>query len=85
LDLEEAARAVKPRIILEFDECERPGITHAVRRSTATKVVDADAGSAYQTMCGEMLYSDSKRLSYKRGIPACIRCMVALVEEAVCL
>jgi hypothetical protein len=73
------------RVITEHDENERPGITHAVRRSTATKVVDADAGSQYLTMCGEMLYSPSKRLSYKRGIPECIRCMVALCEETVCL
>lgn len=72
---------MNPRVIFEHDEYEEPGLLHAVRRSTSTKV-DADAGSAYQTMCGEMLYSESKRLSYRRGIPTCLRCTLALVEEA---
>lgn len=72
---------MKPRVIFEYDENEAPGLLHAVRQSTATKIVDADAGSAYLTMCGEMLYSASKRLSYKRGDPTCVRCTLALIEE----
>ena len=71
------------RIIIEHDENEQLGVLHGVRRSTARKVFEADAGSEYLTLCGEVLYSVSSRLSFKRGIPNCVRCMVAACEEAV--
>lgn len=71
----------KTRVIAEFDENEQPGVLHGVRRSTASKV--DSGGSQYLTLCGEILISEAKRLSYKRGIPNCIRCTVAACEEAV--
>ena len=76
---------MKPRVIFEFDEYERPGLLHAVRRSTTDAAAVADAASLYQTMCGELLYSNTKQLSYKRGIPTCVRCTLALIEEIACL
>lgn len=76
---------MRPRVVFEHDESDRLTLLHGVRRSTNTKIVDADAQSAYLTMCGEMLYSDMRSLTYKRGIPTCVRCTLAIIEEALCL
>jgi len=73
---------VNPRVVFEHDESEEPGLLHAVRRAWSTNADDPDTGSAYQTMCGEMLYSVALYPSRKRGIPTCLRCTLALVEEA---
>lgn len=74
---------VLPRVVTEYDEDERPGLMHAVR--FAKRLGAGEAGCSYQAMCGEMLFSDAKRPSRKRGIPGCVRCVLVLVEEAVCL
>lgn len=73
---------MNPRIVVETDESERPTVTHAVRRATTTKV-DLGHSCAYQTMCGEILVSDAKTPTRKRGIPNCLRCVIAGAEEAV--
>lgn len=74
------------RVIVEHDEYEMPTpITHGIRRATTKNVLfDSEGGSQYLLMCGELLYSSSKKLCRKRGIPTCLICMVAMVEEAVC-
>jgi hypothetical protein len=71
---------MKPRIVTETDEYEQPGVTHGVRRTTTTQ---CDGGAGYFTLCGEVLISSAKRPSQKRGIPNCVRCVIAACEEAV--
>ena len=80
-------REMLPRVIWEHDEIEQPTLAHAIRRARRKSALDGDvdAQSVYQTMCDEILYSQSKTLSRERGIPGCVRCMFALCEEAVCL
>lgn len=73
---------VLPRVVIEYDEYERPGLVHAVRYARS---ISAEVGCSYQTMCGEMLFSDAKKPSRRRGMPGCVRCVLVLVEEAVCL
>lgn len=62
------------RIVVEYDECQCPGLIHLVHHSRTTQ----DDGVLYFTHCGMQLWSLDRKPRRKYGRPTCIECVIWL-------